>query len=370
MTIAKPNYDELSPDLRYKIWQQQNRGAIAKAGLLKGVRAIASKAYWIALTPLVLFVAVPQINDAVTGIQLVKQIWDLNPLTKAGKVELSELDAEQKQVASDIISAGKEMGASERDIKIALMTAQQESGMRNLKHGDDWFFLQKEGTKSPSTGAFQQGGDITASNPESQWGSLECRTNTKCSAKAFYKALLKDNDRNSKPLWQAAADVQLPDEQYRHKYAQWEDLSDRILASAKQSTPTKVFPIAGQTWGTAEKSSPYGERVHPITGIVTKHFGQDFAVVQGTSVVATEDGVASTKTSQAGCGIEAAITFADQTGARYCHLSEVMVTDGQKVKAGELIGKTGSTGASTGPHLHFERIKGGASVDPTEYLKN
>jgi Peptidase family M23 len=326
------------------------------------VEAIAGKAYWIALIPFVAYVGVKPVNDLVSSASFIKQIWDLNPLKGFGKVELSELDDKQKQVASDIIATGKEMNMSKRDIKIALMTAQQESGLRNLDHGDDWYFAQTGGGKSDSVGVFQQ---------RDSWGDRTCRTEVKCSAKLFYSALQKNSDRDSKKLWEAAADVQRPAAEYRQHYAQWEGLSDRIIKSTEQTKGAKAFPIEGQSWATAEKTSPYGDRSHPLTGISKTHWGQDLAAPSGTPLVATESGtVQDIKDSLSGCGKELTIMFQDKTGVRYCHLSEVLVKDGQEVKAGDRVGKVGATGGVTGAHLHFERIEDGKSVEPIEYLKS
>lgn len=133
----------------------------------------------------------------------------------------------------------------------------------------------------------------------------------------------------------------------------------------------KTFPLAGDTWETAAKTSPYGDRIHPITGAKKMHWGQDFGAPQGQPVLATEAGVVEeVKRSASGCGNEITLKFADGTGARYCHLASVSVAIAQQVRSGEVIGEVGSTGDSTAPHLHFERIVDGASVDPIEYLKN
>jgi hypothetical protein len=366
MTIAKPSYDELSPDLRYKIWEKQNRGAIAKAGLTKAVGAIVSKAYWITLTPFVAYVAIAPVNDLVSSAQFVKGLWDLNPLGRVGKVELSELDEEQKKVASNIIATGKEMEMSERDIKTALMVAQQESGMRNLDHGDDWYFAATGGGKSDSIGVFQQ---------RDSWGDRTCRTDVRCSAKLFYSALSKDKSRASKAEWEAAADVQRPAAEYRQHYAQHKDLADRILKSAKKKTSTKVFPVVGQTWDSTQKASPYGDRIHPITGVKTFHHGIDLAVEQGSAIASPEDGtVTEAGIKNDSCGGRVAITFADGNGIRYCHLSAVSASIDQSVKAGDEVAKSGGeagaigSGGSTGAHLHVERYEGGAVISPDEYL--
>lgn len=112
-------------------------------------------------------------------------------------------------------------------------------------------------------------------------------------------------------------------------------------------------------------SSKYGMRTHPITKKKKAHLGYDLAAAMGSKVYATADGrVQLTKISNAGYGnyIEIKHRFGFET--RYGHLSKILVVDNQYVKQGDLIGLVGSTGLSTGPHLHYEIIKNGSTIDP------
>lgn len=122
-------------------------------------------------------------------------------------------------------------------------------------------------------------------------------------------------------------------------------------------------PLAGRL------SSTFGTRKHPITGKISKHGGIDIAVKTGTLVGAAADGVvilASTNVGHYGTAV-----FIDhQNGyvTHYGHLSKILTKVGRKVKAGQIIAKSGSTGRSTGPHLHFTIKKKGVSVDPLKFL--
>ena len=146
---------------------------------------------------------------------------------------------------------------------------------------------------------------------------------------------------------------------------------DNAATPAATATGKTVFPIAGETWQTAAKTSGFGERKHPITGKTAMHWGQDLPAAKGTPVLATEAGtVLDVKLSDSGCGNEIELQFADGTGDRFCHLSVVHVEKGQSVNAGDAIGEVGSTGDSTGDHLHFEHVVNGSSVDPTERLES
>ena len=101
-------------------------------------------------------------------------------------------------------------------------------------------------------------------------------------------------------------------------------------------------------------SSGYGWRVDPIYGASKFHEGLDFAASKGTDVFATGDGKVTVAGREAGYGNCVDIDHGYNYLTRYAHLSEILVKPGEEVKRGQLIGKVGSTGKSTGPHLHYE----------------
>jgi len=133
--------------------------------------------------------------------------------------------------------------------------------------------------------------------------------------------------------------------------------------------PTKVPGRVSSSWGT---------RVHPVTKKVSHHNGCDFAVPTGTALVAADDGVVSfilvdsgqpAATTSTPSGNAVGIKRADGASFSYSHMSRVDVVKGQKVKAGDVIGLSGGTGRSTGPHLHFVlRNPAGDDVDPAPFL--
>ena len=101
-------------------------------------------------------------------------------------------------------------------------------------------------------------------------------------------------------------------------------------------------------------SSGYGWRVDPIYGSSKFHEGLDFAASKGTDVFATGDGKVTVAGREKGYGNVIDIDHGYNYLTRYAHLSEILVRPGEEVKRGQLIGKVGSTGKSTGPHLHYE----------------
>lgn len=115
----------------------------------------------------------------------------------------------------------------------------------------------------------------------------------------------------------------------------------------------------------ARVTSGFGPRVHPIFGDVRNHEGIDFGAKEGTAINATADGeVVRSEMSKGGYGNVIEIQHADGTVTRYAHNKSNDVNVGQKVRAGDPIGRVGSTGRSTGPHLHYEVRKNGRAIDP------
>jgi murein DD-endopeptidase MepM/ murein hydrolase activator NlpD len=117
-------------------------------------------------------------------------------------------------------------------------------------------------------------------------------------------------------------------------------------------------------------TSDFGQRINPITGRHQFHMGIDIAARRGTPVYATADGVVVFAGRSGGLGRLVMISHGNGLKTRYGHLSETYVAPGQQVTRGTKIGAIGTTGRSTGPHLHYEVVKNGASVDPRKFITN
>ena len=115
-------------------------------------------------------------------------------------------------------------------------------------------------------------------------------------------------------------------------------------------------------------TSPYGYRIHPILKTKKLHTGLDIAVPSGTSVHAANDGTVIYSGYYGGYGYTVIIDHGGQLSTLYAHNSKLMVSEGAKVKKGQVVSKSGSTGLSTGPHLHFEVRKNGQHTNPNNYL--
>jgi murein DD-endopeptidase MepM/ murein hydrolase activator NlpD len=116
-------------------------------------------------------------------------------------------------------------------------------------------------------------------------------------------------------------------------------------------------------------TSPFGMREHPVIGQELEHHGVDLVAELGTPVMATARGVVVWRGNKLGYGNCVVIRHGKQLSTIYGHLSHIGVHTGQSISKGEVIGLSGSTGFSTGPHLHFEVRRDGVPVDPLPLLK-
>lgn len=123
-----------------------------------------------------------------------------------------------------------------------------------------------------------------------------------------------------------------------------------------------VVPVKG--WITSD----FGLRRSPMSGHRQLHEGVDIASPYGSGVVATGDGVVTFAGRQGGLGKKLVIDHGYGLASVYGHNSEILVSEGERVRRGQLIAKIGSTGRSTGPHLHYEILVNGIPVDPKRFL--
>ncbi|MBL7663134.1 M23 family metallopeptidase [bacterium] len=126
-----------------------------------------------------------------------------------------------------------------------------------------------------------------------------------------------------------------------------------------------VFPLMA-----AKLSSKYGTRKHPVYRYVRHHNGVDLQAPEGSHVRAVKNGQIVFADNYAGYGKLVTIDHGNGYASLYGHLDEILVNPGTIVKAGTLIGRVGSTGISSGPHLHFEWRQNGKSIDPLKVFPN
>ncbi len=153
-------------------------------------------------------------------------------------------------------------------------------------------------------------------------------------------------------------------------------LADMIVRSAQASAAYGVEPMPvgdGWTWplpsgemGTV--SSDFGHRADPLSGADTEHHGVDLAAPAGTAVLAARGGTVTHAGPKGGYGNLVEVEHAGGLVTRYAHQDAVHVSPGDAVRAGDSLGTVGSTGKSTGPHLHFEVRQDGVALNPRAVL--
>jgi murein DD-endopeptidase MepM/ murein hydrolase activator NlpD len=117
-------------------------------------------------------------------------------------------------------------------------------------------------------------------------------------------------------------------------------------------------------------SSRYGERSDPFTGERTHHRGLDFAGTRGTQVLSVASGVVIRASRQAAYGNMVEIDHGNGYRTRYAHNDRLVVKPGDHVTAGQIIAMMGSTGRASAPHVHFEVLKDGATINPSSFVSH
>lgn len=282
------------------------------------------------------------------------------------------LSSDQLRNAQIIIQVGRSLGASQRDILIALMTAMQESTLRSG--------LNEARSDRDSAGLFQQ---------RRAWapgGSESYRLNPYNAARMFFlgghqgqRGLFAIRNRNSMSLAQAAQAVQVS--AFPSAYAKHETSARRLLGLGHSG------PVAGG--GPTGGGGGSGGFIRPVRGgRITQNFGDppprgatyargfkngmSFAAPHGSPVYAAANGRVVRVTSGGAYGNRIEIEHGGRRWTLYAHLSGTNVRPGQEVRAGQMIGRVGATGQAFGAHLHFELRTGRndyyAAVDPRQFL--
>lgn len=171
----------------------------------------------------------------------------------------------------------------------------------------------------------------------------------------------------AEPLRQAQSESGAAgDIRFRQLFASWEAL-DQAGPAGPVTQPSVAIPSRMPLDGPSLTSN-FGMRNHPIMGGRRKHQGVDLAAPTGTPVYATADGMVGKAEWFSSYGHYVEIDHGADLETRYAHMSRLAVAAGERVKKGEIIGYVGSTGRSTGPHLHYEVRVDGMAVNPMPYM--
>ena len=328
-------------------------------------------------------------TTCVSSSLVVGEVPDALTATTSGG-ETITLDKTQLSHAATIITVGASTaGIGQTGVVIALMAALTESSLRQLANTSAY----PESANYPNDG---NGGDhdslgLFQMRPASGWGTVAELMDAEYQARAFYGGESGPNYPSPRglldiPGWQqmdpgeAAQAVEVS--AYPDRYQDYQPVAEAILTTLTQSTASTsadvapvvaettriVFPLPSGTW---VRTSPFGWRTDPITGARAFHSGSDFAAPDGTPIYAVADGVvARADYTDAGGGvivIEHTVN-GQSVASYYIHMWQdgIYVTAGESVTAGQHIGDVGSSGHSTGPHLHLEIHPGGPDADPVD----
>lgn len=192
-----------------------------------------------------------------------------------------------------------------------------------------------------------------------------------------YEALLDEAELDVEKLLDEIEQKEIEyDEAKDREYQQW--LSTSIPPTTKPpvysgGTAGSGQNVGGKTWLVpctyTRFSSPFGYRIHPVYGDWRFHSGVDLAAPSGTPIIATRSGRVSVADYSWSGGYYVSIDHLDGYVSKYLHMTHYIVSAGQYVTAGQVIGYVGSTGTSTGPHLHFSIYYNGEAVNPANYIK-
>ena len=284
------------------------------------------------------------------------------PQVPGGQDEL-RLDAQQWQVSRTIIDVARSLDVGERGWVVALATGLQESGLRPLQYGD-----------RDSLGVFQQ---------RASWGTAHDRIDPATAARMFFtgghagqRGLLDIPGWQSMPVTEAAQAGQVS--AYPDAYAKWEGAAVHIVQVLEHVDASCHNTVATGGW-----TSPLPHSNYVLTAGFGEcgshwahcHTGQDFAVPTGTPVVSVGDGVVTFAGWDGAYGNSIHVLHTNGVATWYAHLSRITVHPSQSVSAGLVIGLSGATGNSTGPHLHLEvrtgasLVSGGTPIDPLPWLQ-
>jgi len=169
----------------------------------------------------------------------------------------------------------------------------------------------------------------------------------------------------------AAAEKELKKAEYQEWLATYVPPTTRPTVSAGSTAPSTSAP-SSSGWVCPVSSytltSPFGMRKHPISGKYKMHNGVDMAAPQGTPIYAAKSGKVTAAAWQSSMGYYVSINHGDGFSSIYMHMTHYIVSPGTYVNAGQVIGYVGSTGSSTGNHLHFGISYNGAYVNPMQYI--
>lgn len=264
---------------------------------------------------------------------LLSRIDSIHEVAEADQRMLDELDAIAQEIEADRQSLEDEMAAQE-EAKAAL--AEQEATLQAQRSEADAYLIELAAAYDNLTDEY------LANEAEEEALRKEIME-----AQAAYEAAL------------SAEEAERLAQQHQNNVA-----GSGSTSNVTPSTSGFISPLPGGAYVTCA----YGWRIHPIWGDERFHSGVDLGASQGTPIYAIAAGTVTTATYGDANGYYVSISHGNGYGSVYCHMTNYIVSVGDSVSQGQVIGYVGSTGWSTGPHLHFEIHVNGSTVNPMDYI--
>ena len=282
---------------------------------------------------------------------MVGNIWELTLLRQETAVQKSKIEF----FGQTVDGLKRQMDRlKEFDVKLRMITdlnVPADAG-RYLGVGGETDTEAGGAASAPPAGATPEGGDR---GTEGVPADARARQQHPIDSESRQEALMRDIEDDLGTLQIDAA-------RQEHSY---QELTEAIEHRRNRwaSTPS-IWPVKG--WMT----SGFGRRISPFTGEPAMHRGVDISVPENTPLVASANGVVVRAGWDGGLGNAIKIDHGYGYGTLYAHMAKVQVRVGQRVKRGQVIGLVGSTGLSTGPHLHYEVFVNLVPTNPIRYILN
>ena len=252
---------------------------------------------------------------------------------------IQEIEAADKRRLAEMSAVAQEIAQTQADLET------EKSSLEEVKLELDQTQLQLEEKRAEADAILT---DLVAKGEE-------------------YLILLEESEAREDALLQEIANME--DEYEEAKYQEW------LATSVPTYTDTPSVNVPSSSgWltplpsGSYRVSSTFGMRLHPVLGYYRMHNGVDLGCAQGTPIYASRSGKVTVATYSSSAGYYVSISHGDGWTSVYMHMTNYIVSAGQYVNQGQVIGYVGSTGYSTGPHLHFGIAYNGTYVNPLNYV--
>ena len=316
-----------------------------------------------------------------------RQIEDLDKKLNQATIDLENVEQELRDIEEQIVITTEELAEAERDLeekrdtfnkRIRVMYMNGNSGyLELLLSSDDIkdFLSRQEMVESIAEHdrelikfmkETRDTIDAKKVELEAQRASVEV---TKSKIESRKRDLDQATREKQDLMGRLAIDKKALEEQIDKLNEEAKDLEVKILKLMRDSGPYSGGKMEWPAPGYYRITSEFGYRIHPILKVKKLHTGMDIGVPTGGDIVAAAAGTVIYSGSLGGYGNTVMLDHGGGIVTLYAHNSRLVVSEGQVVARGDVVAKAGSTGMSTGPHLHFEVRKNGAYQDPLTWLK-